>query len=372
MVESSDQSAAVKISPDQPQTSPESPPVVEAKVEQEVSSPAETRGSSEPHTGPRREAIGLPVPVPAQNESGAAGKMSTQKTALPEESPLSIDAAAPPRHAKAEVPFRAFPPRHFPPRQKKNWHGDIWTKAAALAIAVGIGWIAGANTFDRTAEVHRLASQLNDTDAKLAALAKKTAHVAPATDVAAVKTDFSTQKKNVDGLSKGLDAQRAAIGNVKTGLDSVRGELDAIKASLQSTQNDFAASKSDLAASKSDVAKIDRLGERVDRLEHQVSSSVPTGSISAAPAGPLAAKEPHPAAAPKEPKAPLEKSKIPPNGYVLRDVQGGVAIVEDQSGIHQVVPGEMLAGIGRVQSIERHAGRWVVVTSDGLIDSEPY
>ena len=74
----------------------------------------------------------------------------------------------------------------------------------------------------------------------------------------------------------------------------------------------------------------------------------------------------------KEPRAAVERPKIPPNVYVLRDVHDGVAVVEDRTGLHEVVPGEVLAGIGRVESIERRGRRWVVVTSNGLIDSDPY
>jgi hypothetical protein len=33
----------------------------------------------------------------------------------------------------------------------------------------------------------------------------------------------------------------------------------------------------------------------------------------------------------------------------------------------QVMPGDSLPGVGRVESIKRQDGRWVVVTSKGLI-----
>ena len=92
-------------------------------------------------------------------------------------------------------------------------------------IALGIGWIAGANTFDRTEEVRRLAGQLDATQAKLADVAKA-ARIGPEADLAALKTDLSALKKSVDGLGKALDTQRAGLGTTKASLDTARSDLD--------------------------------------------------------------------------------------------------------------------------------------------------
>ena len=153
----------------------------------------------------------------------------------------------------------------MPPRQKKAGSAleDIWFRAAAVAVALGIGWIAGANTFDRTEEVRRLAFQLHATEAKLADVAKA-ARIGPEADLAAVKTDLAALKKSVDGLGKGLDTQRAGLGTTKAGLDTTRSDLESIKTALQAAQ-------AGLDASKPDMAKLDRLAERIDRLELQVS-----------------------------------------------------------------------------------------------------
>jgi hypothetical protein len=314
----------------------------------------------------------LPVPVSSQveREPGEGSKF------LRSEQTLTLDAeiSPPPHPSNAGPSFGAF--RDFSAPPKKAWSEAVWIRGAALALAVGVGWVVGASSFNKAAQVNLLASQLRDTDAKLADLVKKTARVAPAADVTSVKTDFNAQKKNIDGLSKGLDAERSNLGTVKASVDAMRGDLDTIKTGLQSAQTD-------LAASKSTSAKMDRLAERVDRLERQLTSFA-TGSIAPTSAAPAAAgsagghpsadaaKDSHPATAAKEPRASLDRNRIPPNGYVLRDVRDGTAFVENESGVHQVVPGEMLAGIGRVQAIERHGGRWVVVTSDGVIDSYPY
>lgn len=54
-------------------------------------------------------------------------------------------------------------------------------------------------------------------------------------------------------------------------------------------------------------------------------------------------------------------------GWVLRNVYGGSAVVEGRPGLIQVMPGDSLPGVGRVETITRQDGRWVVVTERGLI-----
>lgn len=364
MRDSPDQSATEAIATGASETGAtgESPAPPKAEVSQGAPSSA---GKNDSAAGEEAKA-GLPVPMvlPLQAEvaKAATGEASTPRMAQ----------SAAPRVTAAEARFERIPFRSVPPRQKKPLPPlqDLWFKAAVLAVALGIGWIAGANTFDRTDAVQQLAVQLRDTDARLAAVSK-TAHAGPGADLAAVKSDLAALKKNVDGLGKSVDTQRAGLGTTKAGIETTRGDIESVKAGLQAAQ-------AGLDASKTDMSKVDRLAERIDRLERQVSSTMPTGSIAAASAAPAAAqsaasaaKDPH-ALPTGAPKAAVDKSRIPPNGYVLRDVHDGIAVVEDHTGLREIVPGEMLAGIGRVEAIERHGGRWVVVTSNGLIDSEPY
>jgi len=37
-------------------------------------------------------------------------------------------------------------------------------------------------------------------------------------------------------------------------------------------------------------------------------------------------------------------------------------------GLREVAPGDALPGVGRIRSIERRRGQWVVVTANGLIE----
>ena len=53
---------------------------------------------------------------------------------------------------------------------------------------------------------------------------------------------------------------------------------------------------------------------------------------------------------------------------MLRDVfNGGAMIQSPRNGILEVIPGDNVPGLGRIDGIRRQDGRWVVVTSRGLI-----
>ena len=56
---------------------------------------------------------------------------------------------------------------------------------------------------------------------------------------------------------------------------------------------------------------------------------------------------------------------------MLRDVYGGVALLEGRSGgLREVAPGEYVPGVGEIRSIERRSRGWVVVTSRGIIQAD--
>jgi hypothetical protein len=122
------------------------------------------------------------------------------------------------------------------------------------------------------------------------------------------------------------------------------------------------------------TAKLAKLSEAVEKLRaaSPVAPAVaaPVASVPAA-AAPIAAKEatgsiaPAPTAgdAPK-----VELARLPTvEGWVLRGVFNGVALIEGRRGIYEVYAGDPVPGAGRVDAIRRQDGRWVVVTSKGLI-----
>ena len=116
------------------------------------------------------------------------------------------------------------------------------------------------------------------------------------------------------------------------------------------------------------AAKLAKLSEAVEKL-HAAPPPAPAPVAAAAPA---AAKEvtgsvSAPAAAPPAPPK-VELARLPTvEGWLLRDVSNGGALIEGRQGIFEVFAGDPVPGLGRVDAIRRQDGRWVVVTSRGLI-----
>jgi hypothetical protein len=123
------------------------------------------------------------------------------------------------------------------------------------------------------------------------------------------------------------------------------------------------------------AAKLARLSEAVDKLraaqaptttvaaastsakEKDVTGSIPQQAVATAAAAPV------PAAPPK-----TEIARLPTvEGSRLRDVAYGGALIESRRGTYEVYAGDPVPGLGRVDAIRKQDGRWVVVTSKGLI-----
>jgi hypothetical protein len=65
-----------------------------------------------------------------------------------------------------------------------------------------------------------------------------------------------------------------------------------------------------------------------------------------------------------------EVARLPTvEGWVLRDVGHGGALIESRRGIFEIYAGDSIPGVGRIDAIRKQDGRWVVVTSKGLIVS---
>ena len=115
------------------------------------------------------------------------------------------------------------------------------------------------------------------------------------------------------------------------------------------------------------AARLTRLSEAVDKLR-AAPVPLPSPPPIAAPATTTAVKEVTGSvtAAPAPPKT--EVGRLPTvEGWVLRDVAYGGALIEGRRGVYEVYAGDPVPGLGRVDAIRRQDGRWVVVTSRGLI-----
>jgi hypothetical protein len=141
-------------------------------------------------------------------------------------------------------------------------------------------------------------------------------------------------------------------------------------------RSDLAALKSSTeAASRSTSAQLAKLTDRFDRFERaqaaaktDMAAKETTGTVTVAAAAPLPPPPPAAAAAPLPPAPVGQPGNL--SGWVLRDVYRGNAILQSRmGGMIEVGPGDILPGAGRVETIRRQDGRWVVITTKGMIVS---
>ncbi|WP_028351041.1 hypothetical protein [Bradyrhizobium murdochi] len=153
-------------------------------------------------------------------------------------------------------------------------------------------------------------------------------------------------------------------------------EIGALKASLEQTsktttgQLNKASDRLDKVekAQAESAAKLAKLSESVDKLR-AAQASATTAAAAPAPAKEVTGSVPQQvaAAAPAAPPKP-EVARLPTvEGWVLRDIGNGSALIESRRGMYEVYAGDPVPGLGRVDAIRKQDGRWVVVTSKGLI-----
>jgi hypothetical protein len=128
-----------------------------------------------------------------------------------------------------------------------------------------------------------------------------------------------------------------------TTLQQLKGELAALKAEVDSTM-------------RGTNGQYSKIADRLDRLDqHFASTTDTTGSIASSTAA--------------ESTQPKINDRILQD-WAVRDVQNGRALVESRfGGIFDVGAGSVLPGVGRVDSIKRQDGQWLVLTARGTITS---
>jgi len=104
------------------------------------------------------------------------------------------------------------------------------------------------------------------------------------------------------------------------------------------------------------AAKLAKITDAIDRIERRPPVTAATETTSSV------ANLAPPAAEPARPAGPPVVE-----GWVVRSVYNGAALIQGRYGVIAVEPGDHLPGLGRVENIRRQDGRWVVVTSKGLI-----
>ena len=176
------------------------------------------------------------------------------------------------------------------------------------------------------------------------------------------------------------EATSPANGALEAAMARIDADMLALKADLEHTSktgiiqfNKTSDRLDKLEKAQADPAgKLAKLTEAVDKL--RAAPAVAPAAVVAASAAPkdvtgsLAPLQTAPASAAAAPK--VEVGKLPAvEGWVLTDVGYGGALIENRRGSYEVYAGDSVPGLGRIDAIRRQDGRWVVVTSKGLITS---
>lgn len=140
--------------------------------------------------------------------------------------------------------------------------------------------------------------------------------------------------QEVAALQSRIAKLESELGTIRTSVDAkaTGGQLAKIAERIDRAER----------AQAEPAAKLAKLSETVERLE----KADVTGAI-----------------------APDAKPAQPPiiQGWSVRDVYDGVAVVQSRYGLIEVERGDALPGLGRVEAIRKQDGRWLVVTAKGLI-----
>jgi len=177
--------------------------------------------------------------------------------------------------------------------------------AACLALAAALGGMVGALT------AYSLARPVRTAAITLDKISPEEMH-ALKENVVQARVELAALKVTIDANNRNASTQMAKIGERIERMERNAAEP---------------------------AAKLNKAIDALDRLSRAEAQSM-TGSI-----------------------APPQPASAPSNGWILRDVRRGTAFIEGRAGAFiEVEQGDVVPGLGRVESIKKQDGRWVVVT----------
>jgi hypothetical protein len=193
----------------------------------------------------------------------------------------------------------------------------------------------------------------------------------------ALVTAGLTRVADAGGMTSGNGALESAIARIDADIVALKAGLERTS-TLGTSQFNKTSDRLDKIekAQTEPTAKLARLSEALDKLRApQAAAPVTTAATSAAAAPkdvtgsvttPSGATALPPSVAPPK----TETARLPTvEGWVLRDVGHGGALIEGRNGLYEVYAGDPVPGLGRVDAIRKQDGRWVVVTTKGLVVS---
>ena len=288
------------------------------------------RKSDQPNSESPNPADSPSDKIASQPDDGASPPADMATIASPDLVPPQAEQA--PARAAVATPVAPAPAQApaAPPASSRPWAqaGRLAALAAGIAIAAAVGTTGGAVA---TAEMARLWSGDSPTP-----LASTEDSRVLKESIARITTDVAALKAAVDTSGRSANSQLVKLGD----------RLDRFE-----------------RAQVEPAAKLAKLAEAIDRIERRApgpnaaaAAHDTTGAIAAvAPSSP--------------PQTVAARDTSPPvlEGWVVRSVYNGAALIQGRLGLVAVERGDTLPGLGRVENIRRQDGRWVVVTTKGLI-----
>jgi len=317
---------APRLAPEQEETSPKAdPPKIEAKVESKIEPKIEAKVEPklEPKLEPKVEAAKPETPrSPGKVLMMSPGERSWDKQG--KDSKVEVEPGSPSRRASAMAAMVAL----------ATVAGAL---GGAFAIA-GLGHLAGSDT----AAVRNVGLEASVTRLDADILALK----------ASVEQNARAGTSQLNKTSDRLDKVEKAQAEPAAKLAKLSEAVEKLRAAQP-----LAVAAAAPAAVATQVAAPAVAAATAAPKEKEVTGSVaPPAPAAAAPALAAAAS------------AKAETGRMPAvEGWVLRDVGNGGALIENRRGVFEVYAGDAVPGLGRVDAIRRQDGRWVVVTTKGLI-----
>jgi hypothetical protein len=308
-------------------------------------SKAEQGGSPAPKSDMPR--AGRLVMAPAANDSlraeavFAAAAAATRGAAKPETAAGTDNAD----RVKAE---RRDPPRATAAQPSARRALPI---AAMLAIAIAAGAAGGA--LATIALVHGSGAQAT------AAAANGSAELSAS--VGKIENDVATLKASLEQTNQTSLVELNKTSERLDKLEKAQGELAkaAKPGELQKLSEAVERLRTTQASATATPAARER--ETPAARERETTASVPPATSQ--PTATTAAGVPAQSTA-----APSAVGRLPVvDGWVLRDVGRGGALIEGRQGLYEVYAGDPVPGLGKVDAIRKQDGRWVVVTTRGLV-----
>ena len=251
-----------------------------------------------------------------------------------------------------EPKVEAEPIAEAPPKRR------IAGMAAIVALATLAGAVSGAfatigvTRFIMTADA---AASTGNNDALEASVSRIDA------DIVALKAGLELAARTNQGQYNKTNDRLEKIEKAQTEPGSRLAKLSEIVDKLRAAQAAVPVAAPAAAKEAKEKEAKETTGSITQSLNQGASNQAASNQAASNQA---AASSPPPAAsAPKTEIARLPKVE----GWVLRDVNRGGALIEGRQGLYEVYAGDPVPGLGRVDAIRKQDGRWVVVTSKGLV-----